>query len=252
MRNQEIDDKYVSSKEYYFNQKYDLEKVSVPLYKYKQEYFEWCKKYSRDDYPLTFLLDQLQASYLSPAYNYNKLIDEIIQDIFWDDIKWEIPNEQWVSMGRRTSQIIIEVQNCLIAIKVALDRIVKLFRLYKKGIAEYSTFGHIDFSKNKAKGFMAQVVQDKEKDNILEYVYQEYQKWIWESVRPRDAIIHYDDIEIIYYFYNMREIPKFVCRKEQDIIEFSFEDITSYTNSFYNFGSQIIRMVYEKVTGLRE
>lgn len=252
MRNQEIDNKYVGSKRYYFNQKYDLEEVLVPLYKYKQEYFEWCEKHSRDDYSLTFLLDQLRASYLSPAYNYNKLVDEIIQDIFWDDIKREIPDEQWVSMGRRTSQIIIEVQNCLIAIKVALDRIVKLFRLYKKGIAEHSTFGHIDFSANKAKGFMAQVVQDKEKDNILEYVYQEYQKWIWESVQPRDAIIHYDDIQVIYYVCNMCEIPKFVCKKKQDIIEFSFEDITSYTNYFYNFGSEIFRMVFEKVTSFSE
>lgn len=71
-------------------------------------------------------------------------------------------------------------------------------------------------------------------------------------MQPRDAIIHYDDIQIIYYFCNMREIPKFICKKKQNIIEFSFEDVTSYTNSFYVFGSEIIRMVFEKITSFGE
>ena len=94
---------YVSMKQYYVNQKYDLEEVLTPLYGWKQEYFNWCKRQKREDYSLTFLLDQIRASYLSPAYNYNKLVDEIIQDMFWDEIKYEIPDCQWVSMGRRTS-----------------------------------------------------------------------------------------------------------------------------------------------------
>lgn len=252
MKNQEIDNRQANTKKYYIEQKYDLEEVLTPLYKYKQEYFEWCERYYIKDYSLTLLLDQIKASYLSPAYNYNNLIDEIVQDIFWEEIKHEIPDVQWVSMGRRTSQIIIEIQNCFIAIKVALDRIVKLFRLYKRGIAEYSTFGHIDASTNKAKGFMAQVIQDKEKDDILEYVYREYQKWIWDSVQPRDAIIHYDDIQVVYYICNMCEIPKFVCKKKENIIEISFEDITLYTRSFYIFGSEIMKMVFEKITNLSE
>ena len=243
---------YVSMKQYYVNQKYDLEEVLTPLYGWKQEYFNWCKRQKREDYSLTFLLDQIRASYLSPAYNYNKLVDEIIQDMFWDEIKYEIPDCQWVSMGRRTSQIIIELQNCLVSIKIALDRSVKLFRLYKKGIAEYSTFGHIDSSTNKAKGFMAQVIQDKDKDDILEYVYQKYCEWIRECVQPRDAIIHYDDIQVEYFFFEGHEIPKFICRKKQDVIEFSFQDVTLYISSFYAFYSEVTRMIFEKITNFEE
>lgn len=243
---------YVSMKQYYVNQKYDLEEVLTPLYGWKQEYFNWCKRQKREDYSLTFLLDQIRASYLSPAYNYNKLVDEIIQDMFWDEIKYEIPDCQWVSMGRRTSQIIIELQNCLVSIKIALDRSVKLFRLYKKGIAEYSTFGHIDSSTNKAKGFMAQVIQDKDKDDILEYVYQKYCEWIRECVQPRDAIIHYDDIQVEYFFFEGHEIPKFICRKKQDVIEFSFQDVTLYISSFYAFYSEVTRMIFEKITNFAE
>ena len=243
---------YVSMKQYYVNQKYDLEEALTPLYGWKQEYFNWCKRQKREDYSLTFLLDQIRASYLSPAYNYNKLVDEIIQDMFWDEIKYEIPDCQWVSMGRRTSQIIIELQNCLVSIKIALDRSVKLFRLYKKGIAEYSTFGHIDSSTNKAKGFMAQVIQDKDKDDILEYVYQKYCEWIRECVQPRDAIIHYDDIQVEYFFFEGHEIPKFICRKKQDVIEFSFQDVTLYISSFYAFYSDVTRMIFEKITNFAE
>ena len=243
---------YVSMKQYYVNQKYDLEEVLTPLYGWKQEYFNWCKRQKREDYSLTFLLDQIRASYLSPAYNYNKLVDEIIQDMFWDEIKYEIPDCQWVSIGRRTSQIIIELQNCLVSIKIALDRSVKLFRLYKKEIAEYSTFGHIDSSTNKAKGFMAQVIQDKDKDDILEYVYQKYCEWIRACVQPRDAIIHYDDIQVEYFFFEGHEIPKFICRKKQDVIEFSFQDVTLYISSFYAFYSEVTRMIFEKITNFAE
>lgn len=166
------------NEKYYLNEKYDLEEILNPLYNTKQKYYEWCIKRDIEDYSLIFVIDQIKASCLGPAYNYNRLVDEIIQDLFWDQIKYTISEEQWVSMGRRTEQIIIAVQNCLISIKIALDRLIKIIRLYKSGIAEYTTFGHIDEKTNKAKGFMAQVARDREKDEILQYIYQEYDKWM--------------------------------------------------------------------------
>lgn len=248
MSNKKTENQRISTKQYYIDQKWDLDVVLAPLYEYRQKYYEWCEKKHIEDYSLTFLLDQIRASYLSPAYNYNKLIDEIIQDIFWDEIKFEIPDCQWVAMGRRTDQIIIEVQNCLISLKTALDRIVKLFRLYRKGIAEYSTFGHINSVTNKAKGFMAQVVRDRKDDDVLEYVYKEYCEWIRDSVQPRDAIIHYDDIWVEYYLCDMHEIPRFVCKKNQELIKFSFEDVALYVKSFYAFYLEIVKMIFEKIT----
>lgn len=233
--------------EYYLKEKYDLEEILNPLYNTKQKYYEWCTKRGIEDYSLIFVIDQIRASCLSPAYNYNRLVDEIIQDLFWDQIKYTISEEQWVSMGRRTEQIIIAVQNCLISIKIALDRLIKIIRLYKSGIAEYTTFGHIDEKTNKAKGFMAQVVRDKEKDEILRYIYQEYDKWIRKCVEPRVAIIHYDDITIKYYFENMKEIPEFICRKKEKQISFSFEDITYYVQSFYSFLEVVVNKVYKEL-----
>ena len=101
--------------------------------------------------------------------------------------------------------------------------------------------------KRLAKGFMAQVVRDKEKDEILRYIYQEYDKWIRKCVEPRDAIIHYDDITIKYYFENMKEIPEFICRKKEKQISFSFEDITYYVQSFYSFLEVVVNKVYKEL-----
>lgn len=106
------------NEEYYLKEKYDLEEILNPLYNTKQKYYEWCTKRNIEDYSLIFVIDQIKASCLGPAYNYNRLVDEIIQDLFWEQIKYTISEEQWVSMGRRTEQIIIAVQNCLISIKI--------------------------------------------------------------------------------------------------------------------------------------
>lgn len=235
------------TKEYYVSHKYDLEAVLNPLFEYKQKYYVWCTEKSDENYLLTFLLDSVKASFLSPSYNYNKMIDEIVQDIFWDEIRHQISDTQYISMDRRTRQIIVELQNTLISIKIALDRSVKLFRLYKKGIAEYSTFGHINFDTGKAKGFMSQVIQDKENDNIMQYVYDEYNLWIRDSVQPRDAIIHYDDIQVSYTFSKGCEIPNFIFTSKGNVFELCFEDVTFYVNSFYNFSSQIIKMIFDKI-----
>ena len=75
---------------------------------------------------------------------------------------------------------------------------------------------------------------------------------IRECVQPRDAIIHYDDIQVEYFFFEGHEIPKFICRKKQDVIEFSFQDVTLYISSFYAFYSEVTRMIFEKITNFAE
>ena len=68
-----------------------------------------------------------------------------------------------------------------------------------------------------------------------------------KCVEPRDAIIHYDDITIKYYFENMKEIPEFICRKKEKQISFSFEDITYYVQSFYSFLEVVVNKVYKNL-----
>lgn len=145
--------------EYYLKEKYDLEEILNPLYNTKQKYYEWCTKRGIEDYSLIFVIDQIRASCLSPAYNYNRLVDEIIQDLFWDQIKYTISEEQWVSMGRRTEQIIIAVQNCLISIKIGSV----VFAFYNKADTEYDSFVN-QFNE----------LDDDEKMRIISYIIYEY------------------------------------------------------------------------------
>lgn len=274
--NQEIWEKRTERLKKYEHYKIDLEAVLNPLYNYKRLYYQWLNKAveSNDDYSrkldewmsetnhdIDFLLclDQIRTSFIGPAHNFNRLVDSIIQDVFWDDIKYTIPDTDWISMGNRTSEIVLDLHNCLISIKSALDRLVKLFRLYKNGISDNCTFGHID--KNfKSKGFMSRIVQDKDKDAISEYVYQEYNKWIKECVRPRDVIIHYDDINVGYAFIEFCELPYFIYFKKEhasnsiqsenstSTYELTFLDVYSYVQAFYDFANTIIKMIFEKLT----
>lgn len=235
-------------KQFYISKKFDLEDVGLSLKLHKQRHFEWCYNNKNEDYSLMYVLDSIRASFLSPAYSYNNLIDKIIQDVFWDDLKYTIPKEQFVSSGRRSVEMVIELQNCLISIKIALDRCVKLFRLYKNGIAEYSTFGHINSSTNKAKGFIGRVIQDKETDDIMQFVYNEYIKWIDKCVKPRNAIVHYDDIFVVYTFKDFCKIPVFIFNNENNYTEIYFDEITFYVKSFYFFIDEVIKMIYDKIT----
>ena len=50
---------------------------------------------------------------------------------------------------------------------------------------------------------------------ISEYVHKEYNKWILECVRPRDVIIHYDDINVGYTFIEFCELPFFIYYKTE-------------------------------------
>lgn len=259
----------------YEHYKYDLEIVHDTLDACKANYIIWLKKkseskdnYARrmdewfedynNEFEYAYCLDQIRTSFLGPAYNFNRLIDAIIQDLYWDDIKYTLPEEDWVSMGNRTSVIVLELHNCLISIKTALDRLVKLFRLYKKGISYYCTFGHIN-ENNKSKGLMSRIMQDKDKDDVSEYVYQEYNSWIHKCVQPRDTVIHYDDIQVAYTFVEFCELPLFIYSKEgindnsrsnekASTYELSFLDVYSYVHSFYNFANTIIEMIYKRLT----
>lgn len=273
---QEIMGKQSEKRKEYERYKYDLEEVLKTLYAYKQNYFQWLEdslgpnddsseRYnewmSETNHDLDYILclDQISTSFLGPAYNFNNLVDSIIQDVFWDDIKYTIPDANWVSMGNRTREIVLNLHNCLISIKSALDRLVKLFRLYKNGISANCTFGHID-KNSKSKGFMSRIVQDKDKDAICEYVYQEYNKWIQECVRPRDIIIHYDDIKVGYEFKEFCELPFFLYQKKEhtsdsthkedniSTYELTFPDVYSYVQSFYDFTNTIIKMIFELMT----
>lgn len=129
-----------------------------------------------------------KATYLAPAYNYNNYINYLIE--------YNINN-----MTGRHDKILdcskqlftVQIQNIFISIKCLLDRLVTILSFYYNGLSITSTFGRIT-ENNKGKGLMSAVLERKENDSLLQFIYTEYNEWIKEIVEPRDVIIHYNDM----------------------------------------------------------
>lgn len=196
-------------------------------------------------------LISIRPSYIGPAYNLNKYIDAFVQDVFWDEIKYEIDEDSWISSSLRETEILVELQNCLVSIKMGLDRLVKLFSLYFKGFSPSTTFGHIDITEDgieKGKNFMAYVMSNKDKDEFFSFIYKEYNEWIKKCVKPRDAIIHYQDFCSIYTLDTETgvEYPNHFNQKKNESTEASISCIAEYVNKYYEFYEEVLKVFIKK------
>ncbi|MCT8975008.1 hypothetical protein N4T77_00195 [Clostridium sp. CX1] len=141
-----------------------------------------------------------KATYLAPAYNYNKYIEHLIE------YNINIMNKKYSKNLECYEQLFtIEIQNIFISIKCLLDRLVTILSFYYKGISITSTFGRIS-ENNKANGLMSEVLKRKENDELMGFIYSEYNSWIKEIVEPRDIIMHYNDMYCnVHYTADGRE-----------------------------------------------
>ena len=197
----------------------------------------------KEPHELTLFLNSIRPAFVGPAYSLNKYIDAYVEDVFWDDIKYEVDQEKRMSSSLRAISITIEMQNCLLLIKSGLDRLVRLFSFYDRGIASTSTFGRIK-ENGSAKGFMSQVVSKKDTNPMYSFIYNEYMQWIQECVRPRDAIVHYSDFATSYGYDSdtITEHPVGFSARE-DVLAVSFPSLVEYVNRYYNFYNQIFSML---------
>lgn len=141
--------------------------------------------------PLSYYLDNSKSTFLSPAYLLNNYLDTLTEyTIKYLNRKTQLGEEE---IFKEESTIII--QNLFISIKCLLDRLVPIISFYYKGLSLTSTFGRIK-EDNKSSGLMGRVIQDKEKDDMFQYIYEEYNEWIKDIVAPRDVVIHYNDMEL--------------------------------------------------------
>lgn len=243
------------------NSKFDLEELGGTLLQYRQVFFE---KYSLlelpfgSDHPyldLVTIINSMSPSYLAPAYHYNNYIDKLLSDITWDDEKYNIPEEEWVSGFLRRNAYQIEIQAALLAVKSALDRMVSVFSYYYKGFGPYTTFGGVN-DKGKSRNFMSKVADDKTGDELLKFISEEYIKWIKVAVEPRDLISHYNDLGISYEFDSeaLIEMPvhfnlsliKTMESKEITIPKISYSDLYDYSMNWYKFFNRVIDILNTK------
>ena len=148
-------------------------------------------------------LNNSHASYLAPAYNYNCYLNLLIEN----NIK-RMNNDNMDSLENADYYYTIIIQNLLISIKSLLDRTVPIFSFYYNGFSLETTFGHFNFETSKATGSMQTVIQKKQKDKLMEFIYNEYCNWIKYIVEPRNTIIHYNDLQSQYrYAMDERQFP---------------------------------------------
>lgn len=235
------------------NSKFELEELGDKLFQYRQQFFE---RYNELGFPdgsdhpymdLLTIINCISPSYLAPAYHYNNYVDALLLDVLWDDEKFNIPEEGWISGFQRRNIYQIEIQALLLATKTALDRMVSIFSYYYKGITPYTTFGRING--DKSKGFMSIVNTKKTGDDLLSFIHEEYFKWIKIAVEPRDLIVHYNDLAIYYELDSevWTEMPvhlsnRLIKAKESKemIYNFGYSNIYEISMNWYIFFNNVM------------
>jgi hypothetical protein len=149
-------------------------------------------------------VDLLRASYVAPAIHLNLYHDWLFFDLEVEQgmhPKYEY--EDRPSNIARRSHFEAFAHSTLVSLKSALDRLVSVFAHYLDGVQSHMTWGRI--KGNKASGFMSVVALGRANDELLEYLYAEYNAWISDAVSPRDEIIHYSDLQTVWQFKGWSE-----------------------------------------------
>ena len=205
---------------------------------------------------LSQMFHSMQPSYAAPAYHYNAYIDALIRDVFWDDKKFDIPQELWMSNVQRRVSFQIEAQALLLSLKMALDRMVTIFSYYYPGFSRDTTFGRIK-ENGKTQGFMSTVVNLANKDELMAFIEEQYQAWIKQAASPRDIITHYNDLSLSFHWdsESSTEIPLHIeektmrkpdpVRNAQPI--FHYANLKKLTCNWYSFFDRVVADLKSKI-----
>ena len=230
--------------------KYDINAVYNRIFNYERSHFldDYDEESLKGDGPfymsrMTRLLCDMEVSYCSPA-------------IFLDHYLNAYTKQNDSNSNAEFIKVCSYASSCLLSIKAGLDRSVKLFALYDKNVkgGKYMTFGHLFNGEGnfKPEGLMAHANKNKEKDPLFEYVYNQYESWIYKCVKPRDEIVHYNDLGTVVKYNKDKGIyepAEFVAIDHKTggyIDPIGIDDIKKYVDSFYAFYSYIIEKITKK------
>lgn len=203
------------------------------------------------------ILNNIYPSYLAPAYHlnmYNQLVNDLYSIGIFDSLN-----------GKQQHAILqIEFQDTLIAIKGLLDRLVKIAAVYYKDITINTTFGFYDSKTGKKSKFMSHVLQRADKDEYMGTILKEYDEWIHKAVGPRDKVIHYNDLPIVYRILLDSNNPTFETiefvhlnkdlnegvvledNEQVDNIAFDNTDLVKFVNRLYGLYNLTVNTMIDK------
>jgi len=203
------------------------------------------------------VLSSSKTSFISPAYTLNQYLDNLNLYTLND-----FSNNQ-EERRKAELQLNIYVQTLFSSVKTLLDRLIPLLSFYYPGISVYSTFGRIEES-GKAKGLMSKVIELKEKDLLMMFIYNNYNEWIKAAVLPRDLLVHYNDFSTKYqYTIDGRTIPihlevklfenSYGIDDNGELIEpmdHYYKSLNRLVDKTYNFICEVLNLLIEKEISL--
>jgi hypothetical protein len=148
---------------------------------------------------LSTAVDSIAASYLAPALQLNNYLESSATDVEAEELRHVNPDIELPSNVLRRVSTNAYAASVLLAVKSALDRLVRILAFYYPGIAGHTTWGRYD-KKGNPSGFMAVVARGRESDALLAAAHEAYERWIRKAVAARDSLIHYRDAESHWYF----------------------------------------------------
>jgi hypothetical protein len=206
---------------------------------------------------LITIINTIYPSLIAPFHHYNNYIEYYLKDFLWDDMKYSIgEDEPRDSNTLRRTKYQIEIQAMLMSLKAGLDRFIGLFSYYYKGISPHTTFGRYKEDKDKYEGFMFTVAANKDTDELMNFIYDNYFDWIKLAVAPRDTITHYNDLGIYYEFnseiqgdipvhYNERLIKE-KGKESAPVFIYKHDSIKEFTESWKVFIHKVFTALIEK------
>jgi hypothetical protein len=220
------------------------------------------EKYDSFEYYLSVyaILNNIYPTYLAPAYHFEKYCELHDNPYCWGIFNKNIEEKKAHSFLR------IEFQDTILSIKALLDRIVQLVAVKYKGVSRDSTFGRYDKETNKGKGLMTFAYHMANRDEYMAFLVSEYESWISKAVMPRDKIVHYNDLPIIYKttfdpdLYigfdsaptivhlnkNLREGIDIANTKQVEEIAYDKENITEYIQRLYKLFDFTVEIIKRK------
>jgi len=220
---------------------YDLERISTDFGRILKEFQQL--EYEKNLIAINQKLFNFKTSYIAPAYHLNRF-DKATKEFFENDLPKSLQKGYMDenTMSLLTVKLHLEFNTVLYSLKMSLDRIVFFMSKYYKGISPNNTFGRIR-EDGKPKSMMAEVVRLKDSDKIMNLIFENYNEWIGEAVKPRDTITHYENLNLSFLEITESNFTPVFNHRQKEIDSFGREELILYIDKWYLFINEFLNLL---------
>lgn len=201
--------------------------------------------------PPSIYLSSSYSTFLAPAHHlnvYSSILRQLNERVYSNNDTSININDPEIKLFQKL--LGTQVQTIIISVKSLLDRLSKIFTYFYPGLnPKHCTFSKPEAKRNK--GLMAKVMESKDTDEIMMYVYTEYEFWIKDAVKARDEIIHYNDLEARISHVNGQRVLVYhsdISNLDEQGFpnEYVYKDLERIVENLYIFFEKSITMLTTK------